>query len=480
MNKLESYGVSLVPVAVAAGLLSGTLFRPAPASEESKLPPKPPEAARRAEDTPANPWLSDLRPVMETIADAMGLSLQRDAISRTAGITASELDHLQEVDVTKEILTVRAELQRFSNAANPCTQSPSDASVASAERTLNAYLLSLSDKDSDSSSKIRRSVAEATLNELHDWRALAALEQKTHGTDEPRAPDYHVEFIVATVPDYVDSNSGWVADQSLAAIQSAMSRSKYLLDRFRLIDWTRRDPRSDNPVASDSRVHERQPGALILRRRDGEAIKLEVVLLALETPTSGVHRPALRNAIRFIRAWNRCTGVNDQERDLRVLGPTFSGSSLSLALTLSEPEDRFWALRGIRLISGSATADENIGIFADFAPLEHDLQRCRSADVRDPAHHGGVSQRNELCLGKMASISRSCRRATRHTDRHPSDGLRRLKKVESRRTGMARRRPVRLRAPRFFISRSTFRNFATTHRRRWRPPLRCCRQRPSR
>ena len=65
-----------------------------------------------------------------------------------------------------------------------------------------------------------------------------------------------------------------------------------------------------------------------------------VVLLALETPTSGVHREALRNGTRFIRAWNRCRGVPLRDSDLRVLGPTFSGSSRSLALTLNDPDDR--------------------------------------------------------------------------------------------------------------------------------------------
>ena len=101
------------------------------------------------------------------------------------------------------------------------------------------------------------------MNELQDWRTFLALNHRGDKTDsiDGRAR-YEVSFIVATVPDYVDSNAGWVADQSLTAIQSAMSRSGHLLDRFRLIDWTRTDPRTDAPVANDSRLHERQPGAL--------------------------------------------------------------------------------------------------------------------------------------------------------------------------------------------------------------------------
>ena len=63
------------------------------------------------------------------------------------------------------------------------------------------------------------------------------------GTDEPT---YSVDFIVATIPDYVDSNSGWPVDQGLAAIQSGMVQEKYLFDRVRLIDWSRA---SAGPVA---------------------------------------------------------------------------------------------------------------------------------------------------------------------------------------------------------------------------------------
>src|SRR5207244_1554446 len=129
---------------------------------------------------------------------------------------------------------------------------------------------------------------------------------------------YKVDFIIATIPDYVDSNSGWLADQGLGAIQSSMARSGYLLDRLRLIDWSRSSAKPGGP-ASLSRVHEHQPGALIFRTvepsqggareedRMQVPVQLQVVLLVLETPTAGVHHAALRNAASFIRAWRRCT-----------------------------------------------------------------------------------------------------------------------------------------------------------------------------
>jgi hypothetical protein len=100
VSKFESYGVGLVPIALAAGILSGTLFRQTPTPEAAKPASKPPESVRPVEDTTSSPWLSDLRPVMETIGDALGLSLQRDAASRALRVVGTELDNIQPAEGT--------------------------------------------------------------------------------------------------------------------------------------------------------------------------------------------------------------------------------------------------------------------------------------------------------------------------------------------------------------------------------------------
>ncbi|HEY1303225.1 MAG TPA: hypothetical protein VGF24_06730 [Vicinamibacterales bacterium] len=377
MTKPESLGVGLLPIVVAAGLLSGGLFRQTPAPEPAKMAVKPAEQLRE-EIRLTGPWLSDLRPVMETIGDAMGLPIQRDQASRTSDVTAANLHNISVERVTAAIARVHAALERrMSGQSGECDVDD----LTSDEQTLNGYLLSAPDDEDPKSSsrKLLTTVAEASLNQLRDWRSFLALTKRARRQTGESAARYDVTFIVATVPDYVDSNAGWFADQSLTAIQAAMSRSAYLLDRFRLIDWTRTDPRTDNPVANDSRLHERQPGALIFRdsqKRDGDTsssvdgkrvVHLRVVLLALETPTSGMHRSALRNAIKFIRAWHTCSG--DDKEGLDVLGPTFSGSTLSMALTLGDPDDRFaGAFKRTRVITGSASADDNLETFQRFAP----------------------------------------------------------------------------------------------------------------
>lgn len=375
MGKLESYGAGLLPVAIIAGILSGSFFKPAPVAQTATQAPKPPVATQPPEDGVRTAWLADLRPVMEAMGDAMGLPVQRDSTVRLASLTLKQFEDPQPADVTKAIATIREGLNRHDSDPDPraCNPDSPTGSVGTAEQTLIGYLLA---EDAGSSSrKLRSSLAEATLNELQDWRALGTLARNVPSDGRQGPPRYRATFIVATVPDYVDSVAGWTADQSLAAIQSAMSRSGYLLDRFRLVDWARNDPHSENPVASDSRLHERQPGALIFRHQDGDTIELGVVLLALETPTSGVHRTALRNAIRFIREWNRCAAADAPDQELRVLGPTFSGSSLSVALTLRDlGAQDLAAFTNIRVMSGSATADENASVFRAIAPRNTSFQ----------------------------------------------------------------------------------------------------------
>jgi hypothetical protein len=85
---------------------------------------------------------------------------------------------------------------------------------------------------------------------------------------------------------------------------------------------------------------------------------LLVVYLVGETATAGVHKVALRNALDEMTELESSIGRPDwATRGLQIMGPTFSGSAFSLALTLHGWMD---SLRGtlpkIRVLSGSATA----------------------------------------------------------------------------------------------------------------------------
>ena len=235
--------------------------------------------------------------------------------------------------------------------------------AATSAPLLDAYLRSETSPDSGAR-KLQFQVAAGFLEDLDNHEALCRLVTATQTATNPQ---FDVQFLLATIPDYVDSNSGWVADETIGAIQSAMSHAGFVLDRFKLIDWVRADNARADGVANDSRLHERQPGALIFRKVDeatAKRITFQVVLLVLETPTTGVHRKSLANAIDFIYRWSS-TKNPDTPATLRVVAPTFSGSIPSLALEL-----KHWpgSPSAVSLVTGSAMADANPAIVAAIAP----------------------------------------------------------------------------------------------------------------
>src|SRR5262249_48704146 len=73
----------------------------------------------------------------------------------------------------------------------------------------------------------------------------------------------------------------------------------------------------------------REPGVMLFRQTHGGGGKLLLLFLVGETPTSGIHKAAFLNALDQIQRLLR-----DVPLKIRVLGPTFSGTAASLALSL--------------------------------------------------------------------------------------------------------------------------------------------------
>jgi len=182
--------------------------------------------------------------------------------------------------------------------------------------------------------------------------ARAIIQAETRRVDKP----VELQFIVATLPDPIDSYAGWQFDPMLESVQQAMSASGYLLDRF-FVPTAARDARAK---AGDE---ERHPSVVLFRRptfdSPSNAItkrELLAMFLVPETPTRGVEMDTFRQAIAVVRQW-----TPDAARTLRILGPTFSGTSESLRRGL----ERFMMGAGswqVRIVSGSATADKNQGV----------------------------------------------------------------------------------------------------------------------
>ena len=196
---------------------------------------------------------------------------------------------------------------------------------------------------------------------------------RTVAAGAERRGEVDVDFVVATIPDWVDSNARWLSDGVLDAIQRAMAQSGYVLDRFRFPDL--RSGVRPSAAASDERGsrHEREPGVILFREAqwapsNGPAPDVIILFLVAETATSGIHQEPFRRAATFATAWHeavRRERTRSGPLRLRVLGPTFSGSAPSLRMGIETAIDDARE-RGLQMavdvVSGSATSDGNKGL----------------------------------------------------------------------------------------------------------------------
>ncbi len=199
----------------------------------------------------------------------------------------------------------------------------------------------------------------------------AVLEQAHDGS-------YRLESLVALVPDPVDSSLAANFDQAVEAIQAAFAANGYLLDRFSL-PWTDDDAKEHR--------YRTNPGLLLFRRNMAsptgeEDRRLMAVFLVGETPKQGIHKAAFRAALGLAgRLSPPATPQPAPDRAaqpappsaspapaapqstprLGILGPSFSGSALSLRLALLQwTEERSRCCAGqprpsFQVMSGSAT-----------------------------------------------------------------------------------------------------------------------------
>jgi len=159
---------------------------------------------------------------------------------------------------------------------------------------------------------------------------------------------YTLETLIATVPDPRDSRLDYFFDRSLEAIQRAVADAGYLFDRHSL-PWSFRKPTGDEAKVAPR--YRTDPGVILFRRGIQDK-KLLLVFLVGETPTAGIHKPAFQNALKQIEG---LPGRNEKKDEIRVMGPTFSGSAVSLALALKNWLQEHNQAK-VTIISGSATA----------------------------------------------------------------------------------------------------------------------------
>jgi hypothetical protein len=180
---------------------------------------------------------------------------------------------------------------------------------------------------------------------------------------------YELDFMVALVPDPVDSEMPAAFDQALDGIQRGFANRFFLLDR-RWLPWRT----STSSASSRSRLHRISPGLLLFRRdglvkddelereprcltaaaaSDGEVEHcLAGVFLVGETPKRGIHQAAFLQALRLIRA----LGGGGPGRTVKILGPSYSGSAESLRLGVRLAQQAALGPLDLEIVTGSATA----------------------------------------------------------------------------------------------------------------------------
>jgi hypothetical protein len=175
---------------------------------------------------------------------------------------------------------------------------------------------------------------------------------QTYATGKYPAP----EFLIATVPDPQETRLDDIFDHYVDAIQRACEEADWEFDRYSL-PW--RTSKNDSSSAQKTGRAWNTPGVLLFRHSRSD--RLLVVYLIGETPTAGVHKVALRNALDEVTELSAVNSWPYQPvaRNVRIMGPAFSGSAVSLAFALKSWLDQPEAtLSKVEVVSGSATAIE--------------------------------------------------------------------------------------------------------------------------
>lgn len=181
---------------------------------------------------------------------------------------------------------------------------------------------------------------------------------------------YAQKFLVVMLPDPLDSNLTREFDLLVDALRKAFEYHGFVMDRFSLpwappgVDASKASGLPNVAAGDSSRNIQNEPG-IVLFRKDGEEREVYAVLLVGENPTWGVQKGALLTALDV--ASSEMDAPHDPT--IRLIGPVYSGSALSLGLTLREwlsspcsPRDA-----DIRITSGTATRELNREIIEELA-----------------------------------------------------------------------------------------------------------------
>lgn len=183
---------------------------------------------------------------------------------------------------------------------------------------------------------------------------------------------YHIEFLIATLPDPIRSPLPHSFDSFVESLESAAEAAGYTLDRFAL-PWPQ-TASGEQPPRWQLGLYETHPGMILFR--DPTHLQLLLIFLVGETPTTGIHKQAMSSALDQIAQfynWDAKTSTPPAASPspavtadatpgaggtIRIMGPAFSGSAVSLRFVLDRWGQSHAGVPNLKfqIISGTATA----------------------------------------------------------------------------------------------------------------------------
>ncbi len=325
---------SLLPLALVALLLGGFAYLPRSAAPPTSRDAADARAARSGDEGPPT------RSEIELVADYFALDID-------------QLGFLRAVRCARDLVAGADAVQReqFARLMTPSGGRPPEQLADAMDLTL-----ALAGVEAPPCGRAPADVLRDYLGSDREGVQLEVLHERVRD----RAS---VAFLVALVPDPIDSNGRWQFDPLVDALQRATAESGYVLDRFALPDW---DPTVDPERRTASERHAREPGAILFRRAATGAGRddLLVVFLVYETATAGVHQEALGHAVATTLRWER---LQQAAPEVRLLGPTYSGSVSSIRRVLAAHVGGGSDAR-VRIVSGGATSAGNRAALEGVAP----------------------------------------------------------------------------------------------------------------
>jgi hypothetical protein len=232
----------------------------------------------------------------------------------------------------------------------------------------------------------------------------------------PGEPAGTPQVLFVTVAHPTETHLAEAFDHNVEALQDGLQAAGYLFDSS-WIPWTMHEPRDqfddEKKEEEARRVEDSLPGVLLFRNKSRERNPYGdglIVFLVTEKPTGGIALAQMEAASAILAKTKITVG-----KQLRILGPSFSGSLASLVpavngLLQAAPEVEQVFLRSGSLTGGHAAmcAVKRIAsawprVAVDFGSTSHDYEE-RIAFIQDSLRRLGISQEHTAILTEGESL----------------------------------------------------------------------------